>query len=110
MSMHIINALLFLGGMFFLIKSKKNRKTILMVLGIIVGFSIYYIPYSLFSMSSTYYFMKNMQYVILMSIPIEMFALSNIFQRIEKNVYMKYSILLGAMGIFILRVLGLIYL
>lgn len=110
MSMHIINALLFLGGMFFLIKSKKNKKTILMVLGIIVGFLIYYVPYYLFSLSSTYYFMKNMQYVILLSIPIEMFALSNIFQRFEKKVYMKYSILLGAIGIFILRVLGLIYL
>jgi hypothetical protein len=109
-SMHMINTLLLLVGMFFLLERKKDTRVLLMVLGVVAGFLIYYIPYYFLSLSSTYYFMKNMEYVILLSILIEMFALSNIFQRFGRHAYVKYSLLLGAVGIFVLRVLGLIHL
>jgi hypothetical protein len=108
LSMHGINALLFLAGMYYLSKAGNNRTAVLTVLGLIAGFAVYYVPYRFFSMSSTYYFMKNMQVLILMGILVEMFALSRIFRKWEDRACLKYLLSAGAIGIFVSRVLGFI--
>jgi len=105
-SMQIINALLLLGGLYFLLKSGKDRRALRIVLGIVTGFLAYYIPYNFFSWSSTYYFMKNIQYVILLAIPLEMVALARLFRKLEDKAWAKYAILPGAAGIYVLRILG----
>ncbi|OGP65469.1 MAG: hypothetical protein A2170_05390 [Deltaproteobacteria bacterium RBG_13_53_10] len=105
-SMQIINALLLLGGVYILLKRGKNRRARRVVLGMVIGFMVYYIPYHFFSWSSTYYFMKSMQYVILLGIPLEIIALAYILQKFERKAWAKYAILSGAAGIYILRILG----
>jgi hypothetical protein len=109
-SMQVVNALLLLAGLYFLLKRGKDRRALQIVLGMVIGFLAYYVPYYFFSWGSTYYFMKNMQYVILLAIPLEMVALANVFRKVENKAWAKYSILLGAAGIYVLRILGSIHL
>lgn len=105
-SMQIVNALLLMGGISIFLKRGKDWRAGRVVLGIAIGFLAYYVPYYLFSWGSTYYFMKNMQYVILLGIPLEILALAEIFQKIGQKAWAKYAILSGAAGIYILRILG----
>ncbi|MHB8095757.1 MAG: hypothetical protein ACYDH0_12560 [Candidatus Aminicenantales bacterium] len=105
-SMHGINALLFLGGMYYLSKAGNRKTAVLATLGLIAGFLIYDVPYRLFSLISTYYFLKTMQVVILTSILVEMFALSKIFRGWEDKVFLRFILLSGAIGIFLLRIFG----
>jgi len=50
--------------------------------------------------------MKNIQYVILLAIPLEMVALARLFRKLEDKAWAKYAILPGAAGIYVLRILG----
>ncbi len=105
-SMQIINALLLLGGLYLLLKSGRDRRGLRIALGVMTGYLAYYIPYYFFSWGSTYYFMKSMQYVILLAIPLEMIALAGVFRKLENEAWAEYAILSGAAGIYILRILG----
>lgn len=108
LSMQIINALLLLGGLYVLQKEGKNRRTMRLVLAAVVGFLAYYVPYYAFSVGSTYYFMKNMQYVILLSIPLEIIALQWIFRGLERKAWTKWALFSGAAAIYILRIVNVI--
>lgn len=103
-SMQIINALLLLGGIHALLKERNNRRAMRFVLGAVAGFLAYFIPYYFFSFGSTYYFIKNMQYVILLSIPLEILALDRLFRRFERKIWVKPAVFLAAAGIFVLRI------
>lgn len=107
-SMQIINALLLLGGLYVLQREGKNRRAMRFVLAAVMGFLAYYVPYSVFSVGSTYYFMKNMQYVILLSIPLEIIALQWIFRGFERKPWAKWVLFSGAVGIYILRIVNVI--
>jgi hypothetical protein len=107
-SMQIINALLLLGGIYVLLKEGKNRRAMRFVLGAVAGFLAYFIPYYFLSFGSTYYFIKNMQYVILLSIPLEIVALAKMFRRCERTAWVKPVLFLGAAGIFVLRIIHVI--
>lgn len=108
LSMQIINALLLLIGVHALLKEGNNRRAMRFVLGAVAGFLVYFIPYYFFSFGSTYYFIKNMQYVILLSIPLEIVALDRMFHRFERTVWVKPAVFLGAAGIFVLRIIKII--
>jgi hypothetical protein len=105
-SMQIVNALLLLAGISVLLKRGKNGRAGRVVLGTAIGFLAYYVPYYFFSWGSTYYFMRNMQYIILLGIPLEIVALADILQKFEEKAWAKYAILSGATGIYILRILS----
>jgi len=108
LSLHGVNALLFLAGMYFLGKAVDRPMAVRASLGLILGFLIYDVPYRFLSLISTYYFLKTMQVLILMGILVETFALSRIFRNWEHKTSLRYLLWAGAAGIFAARILGLL--
>ncbi len=75
------NALLAFLGIVWLLPEAKEKPARFLLLGIGLGFLANYLPYALFRITSTYYVMKNMIYLIAFGLIFEAAGLSVILRR-----------------------------